>query len=139
VVAHELGHVRHRDVPRGVLFAALVAGPSSLAIQRLSWALEPRLVGRAAALPALVLATGLVSAPIGLIGNRLSRAIERRADHFSLSISGAVDAFVSFERKICRQNVADVRPPRRLGRLTASHPPTVERIAAAVAFGSAPQ
>jgi STE24 endopeptidase len=134
VVAHELGHVRHRDVPRGVAFAALVAGPSALAIQRLSWALDPHQAGGPGALPALVLAAGIVSAPLGLIGSRLSRAIERRADHFSLTLSGATDAFVSFERKICLQNVADVRPPRWLGRLTASHPPTAERIAAAVAW-----
>jgi hypothetical protein len=30
--------------------------------------------------------------------------------------------------------VADLEPPRWLTRLTASHPPTVERIGAAVAF-----
>ncbi|HWF56695.1 MAG TPA: M48 family metalloprotease [Solirubrobacteraceae bacterium] len=136
VVAHELGHVRHRDVPRGVAFAALVAGPSAFAMQRLSWALEPRQVGGPEALPGLVLAAGLVSAPLGLISSRLSRAIERRADDFSLTLSGAADAFVSFERKICLQNVADVRPPRWLGRVAATHPPSVERIAAAVAAGA---
>ena len=30
VVAHELAHVRHRDVPRGVLYAALVAPAAAL-------------------------------------------------------------------------------------------------------------
>ena len=40
VVAHELGHVRHRDVARNVLFAAIVAPASALAVQRLSWALS---------------------------------------------------------------------------------------------------
>jgi STE24 endopeptidase len=134
VVAHELAHVRHRDVPRGVAFAALVAGPTALAIQRLSWILAPGQRGTAAALPALALATGVVSAPIGLISSRLSRAIERRADAFSLELSGAADAFVSFERKIAVQNVADLDPPRWLTGLIASHPPTLERIGAAVAF-----
>jgi STE24 endopeptidase len=134
VVAHELGHVKHRDVARGVAYAAVVAGPSALAIQRLSWALAPGLDGTAAALPALGLATGIVSAPLGLIASRLSRAIERRADDFSLKLSGAASAFVSFERKISLQNVADVRPPRLLSRIAASHPPTVERIGAALAY-----
>ncbi len=41
VVAHELGHVRNRDVPRGVLYAALVAPAAALAVQRLSWELSP--------------------------------------------------------------------------------------------------
>ncbi|HEY5429079.1 MAG TPA: M48 family metalloprotease, partial [Solirubrobacteraceae bacterium] len=69
--------------------------------------------------------------------NHLSRAIERRADHFSLKLAGAPDAFVSFERTIALQNVADLDPPRWVTRLLASHPPTAERIGAAVAFAQA--
>jgi STE24 endopeptidase len=136
VVAHELGHVRHRDVPRGVLYAAIVAPAAVLAIQRLSWELSPERA-TPSALPALALAAALVSAPIGLIGNRLSRAIERSADHFSLELAGAPDAFVSFERAIALQNVVDLDPPRWATRLLASHPPTAERIGAAVAFAHA--
>ncbi len=135
VVAHELGHVRHRDVPRGVGYAALVAPAATRAVQRLSWALSPAR-GTPAALPALALAAGLVSAPLGLIGNRLSRAIERRADAYSLQLAGAPDAFVSFEQAIAVQNVADLEPPRWVSKLLATHPPTAERIGAAVAFGA---
>ena len=39
VVAHELAHVRHRDVPRSIVFAAITAPAAMLAVQRLSWAL----------------------------------------------------------------------------------------------------
>jgi STE24 endopeptidase len=136
VVAHELAHVRHRDVARSVAFAAMVAGPTALAIQRLSWLLAPEQRGTAAALPALALAAGAVSAPVSLISSRLSRAIERRADEFSLELSRAPDAFVSFERKIALQNVADLDPPRWLTGLISSHPTTLERIGAAVAWAS---
>jgi STE24 endopeptidase len=137
VVAHELAHVRHRDVLRGVAFAALVAGPAALAIQQVSWILAPAQVGSPWALPALALAAGIVSAPIGLIANRMSRALERRADAFSLELSHAPDAFVSFERKIALQNVSDLDPPAWLRRVLATHPPTIERIGAAVAFANA--
>jgi STE24 endopeptidase len=136
VVAHELGHVRHRDVPRGVVYAALVAPAGALAVQRLSWALS-RERGTAAALPSLALASALVSAPLGLIGNRLSRAIERRADTFALRLAGSPEAFVSFERTIALQNVADIQPPRWVSSVLATHPPTAERIGAAVAFAEA--
>ena len=34
VVAHELGHVRHRDVPHGLLWLALVAPFGTLAVAR---------------------------------------------------------------------------------------------------------
>jgi STE24 endopeptidase len=133
VVAHELGHVRHRDVPRAVLYAAVVAPATARAVQRLGGALSEER-GTPAALPALALAAALLAAPLGMIGNRLSRAVERRADEFSLRLAGAPDAFVSFERTIALQNVADIEPPRWVSSLLATHPPTAERIGAAVAF-----
>src|SRR5436305_3755734 len=127
VVAHELAHVRNRDVPRSVLYAALVAPATAIAVQRLSWTLSSER-GTPGALPAMALAAALVAAPTGLIGNRLSRAVERRADAYSLQLSGAPEAFISFERAIALQNVADLAPPRWVSSLLATHPPTAERI-----------
>ncbi len=131
VVAHELAHVRHRDVVRGVAFAATVAGPSAYAVKQMAAKLGPR-DGGPALLPALALAAAMVSAPVSVIANRLSRAIERRADSFSLQLTGATEAFVSFERAIALQNVADLDPPWWARTLLATHPSTAERIAAAV-------
>jgi STE24 endopeptidase len=131
VVAHELAHVRNRDVIRGVAFAALTAPASALAVQRLSWALSP-LRGSAASLPAIALALGVVSVPVTLSSTALSRRIERQADEFSLELAGAPDAFVSFERKVALQNVADLDPPRIVS-LLSTHPSTGERIGAALA------
>jgi STE24 endopeptidase len=133
VVAHELAHVRNRDVLRGVLYAAIVAPAAALAVQRLSWRLSPER-GTAAALPALALAAAFVAGPVGVIGNRLSRALERRSDAYSLALTDAPEAFISFERAIAVQNVADLKPPRWLSSLLATHPPTAERIGAAVRF-----
>lgn len=135
VVAHELAHVRHKDVRRSIVYAAIVAPAAAWAVQRLSWTLSPER-GTPATLPALALAAALVGAPVGLIGNRLSRAVERRADAYSLELSDAPDAFVSFERAIAVQNLADLRPPRWVTQLLATHPPTAERIGAALAFQS---
>jgi Zn-dependent protease with chaperone function len=132
-VAHELAHVRHRDVVRSVAYSAIVAAPAAFAVQRLSWVLSPER-GTPAALPALALASAVVAAPVGLIGGRLSRAIERRADAFSLDLTAAPEAFVSFERKIALQNVADLEPPLWVTRLMATHPPTAERIGIARAW-----
>jgi len=133
VVAHELAHVRYRDVPRGVLYAAIVAPAAALAVQRLSWELSPAR-GTPATLPVLALAATIVGAPIGVIGNRLSRAIERRADTYALELAGAPEAFVSFERAIAVQNLADLEPRRWVTRLFSTHPPAAERIGVAVAW-----
>ncbi|MGI8427724.1 MAG: M48 family metalloprotease, partial [Solirubrobacteraceae bacterium] len=133
VVAHELAHVRYRDLARGVLYACIVAPPGALAVQRLSWAVSP-VRGTPAALPALALCAALVAAPIGLVANRLSRALERRADAYALALSGSPDAFVSFERTIALQNVADLDPPRWVTSLLATHPSTGARIGAALDY-----
>jgi STE24 endopeptidase len=116
-----------------VLYGAIVAPAAALAVQRLSWSISPERA-TPGALPALALAAALVSAPTGLIASRLSRAVERRADAFSLELSNAPEAFVSFERAIALQNVADLAPPRWVSALLASHPPTSERIGAAVSW-----
>jgi STE24 endopeptidase len=85
-------------------------------------------------LPSLALAGIVVAAPLGPISSRLSRAVERRADQFSLELAGAPEAFISFERGVALQNLADLQPPWWVSRLLASHPPTLERIGAAVTF-----
>jgi STE24 endopeptidase len=136
VVAHELAHVRYRDVRRGIAYAAIVAGPAALATARLS-RLLPAEEGTPEALPGLALVVGIISAPIGVISSRLSRSIERRADAYSLELTRAPEAFISFERRIVLQNLADIDPPRWLQALLASHPSTAERIGAAVAFAAA--
>jgi STE24 endopeptidase len=131
VVAHELGHVRHRDVPRLLAFAGITAPAAAFAVQRLSWSLTPER-GTAGAVPALLLSTWLVSLPAGLQVARLSRAIERRTDDFAYRLSGAPAAAASFMRAIAVQNLADLEPPRWLTALMATHPSTGERIAAAL-------
>ncbi len=136
VVAHELAHVRYRDVLRSIAYAAIIAGPAALAVQRLSWALSSERSTPGSVAP-LALATAIVGGPTGVIGNRLSRAIERRADGYSLELSRAPEAFISFERRIAVQNVADLRPPAAVTALLATHPPTAERIGAAVAWSRA--
>jgi STE24 endopeptidase len=136
VVAHELGHMRHRDVLRGVAFAAILAGPLCWATQQVTAALagsDPGAPIDAAALPALALSAVIVSAPLSPFAAALSRAQERRADEFSLRAAGAPEAFVSFERRASLQNLSDLQPGR-VARALASHPPAGERIGAALAF-----
>src|SRR5947209_8220479 len=129
VVAHELAHVRYRDVQRALAFTALVAPFGALAVA----ALAPGDPG-AAGLPGLALAATAVSAPAGVIANALSRRVEARADAFSLRLTDAPDAFVSFERRIAVRNIADPDPPRLLTALFGTHPSTMQRIGIAMAY-----
>lgn len=132
VVAHELSHVRHRDVLRALALMALIAPATAWATQELSQTLAPD--GDRPDLPVLALAFVAVSLPVGLVAGRLSRAVERRADAESLELSGDPEAFIAFQRAVVLQNLGDVEPPRWVRVLLASHPHTLERIGAAVAF-----
>lgn len=135
VVAHELGHVHYRDVPRGLLYVALVAPFGLLAAAGLTRRLapdEPR--PGPAALPALALSVAVVSLGVTTIANQLSRRIEARADTYSLRLTGAPEPFIGFERGIALRNVADPDPPDWITFLLSTHPPTVDRIGIAKAF-----
>ncbi|HEY7077221.1 MAG TPA: M48 family metalloprotease [Solirubrobacteraceae bacterium] len=130
VIAHELAHVRFRDVRRGLAWLALTMPAALFAVARLAERLHPP---DATAVPATALALGLVATPVGIIGNQLSRAIERRADHYALGLTGEPGQLVDFERRICVKNVIEPRPPAWERALLATHPDTMERIGRALA------
>jgi STE24 endopeptidase len=134
VVAHELAHVRHRDVPRILLHLGMIAPAALRAVDRLAHRLDRSPPGAPASLPALALALGVVGAFLAVPTNRLSRAVERRADSFALELTDAPAEFTSFEQRIVLANLADPDPPRWFTALLASHPSAVERIGAARAF-----
>jgi STE24 endopeptidase len=135
VVAHELGHVRHRDVPRFLAFTALAAPAALLATAQVTKRLLPE--GEPPGprtVPAVALAAMLVGAPVSAVFNQLSRRIEARTDEFALRLTEAPEPFIAFERGITLKNIAEPEPPRWARLLFGSHPTTLERIGAAVAF-----
>ncbi len=87
-----------------------------------------------AGLPLLLLAAGAVSLVMMPAARAMSRAHERRADRFALSLTKNAPAFVSAMRRLAAQNMAEDEPSRLTQWLFHSHPPIRERIAAARAF-----
>jgi len=138
VVAHELAHVKYDDVPKGLLWVAIVAPAGLLAIQRLTESMRPRRRGEGragpAVLPALALSLGLVSFGLTAAGNAMSRPVEARADAFALELTRDPKAFIELERDLALRNLADPEPPAALHLLFGTHPTTVERIGFGEAF-----
>jgi STE24 endopeptidase len=134
VVAHELSHVKHRDVPRFLAWMAIAAPAGAHLVQRLAERIAGDERGGPAMLPALALSAGIVSFFGGVAGAALSRKVEVRADVFSLDLAGDADAFISLERRLALKAVAEPRPPRLLQKLFGTHPPTVERIGLGLAW-----
>jgi len=137
VVAHELAHVKHSDVPKGLLWLAIVAPAGLLSIQRLTEMVvrNPERRAGPAVLPALALSVGLVSFALSTAGNAMSRPVEARADAFALELTRDPKAFIELERGLVLRNVADPDPPAILHTLFGTHPTPVERIGFGEAFG----
>ena len=140
VVAHELGHAKDGDVLTGTLLGALGAAAAVCAVFLLgSWTGLLRLAGvdsvtdpRAIALLlAVATVAGLVSAPLQ---SYVSRLIEARADAHALAVTNDPATVETMEQKLATTNLSDVDPPWLEYVLFASHPSTLERIAAARAY-----
>lgn len=134
VVAHELGHVHYHDVPRGLLFLAIVAPFGMFAVARLSERLAPSAGGTPAAIPAVALSLALLVPAITMISNQLSRQVEARADRYSLELTDAPDALIGFQKRIVVTNVSDPDPPGWVSFLLGTHPTAMDRIGQALAI-----
>jgi STE24 endopeptidase len=137
VVAHELGHAKHRDPELGTLLGAIGAAAAVVALYLLGqWG---GLLGRAGVesidspkaigvVLAIVTVAGLVSGPVQSL---VSRRIEARADQHALRLTGDPAEFAAMQLRLAEVNIADVHPPLLEYLLFATHPDTVERLAAA--------
>jgi len=140
VVAHELGHAKDGDVLTGTALGALGAASSVVAVYLLgSWTALLRRAGvdsiaeprSLALLLAVAAVAGLVAAPAQ---NLLSRKVEARADAHALALTADPATFAAMQRRLSTVNLSDPDPNRLEYLLFASHPSTVERIAAAHAY-----
>lgn len=135
VVAHELAHVKNRDLGRGLLWLAIVAPAATFLVQRLTERIQrPRGPATAATVPALALSLAIVSFAVGIAGNALSRRVEARADAYALGLTRDPAAAIGLDRRLSTQNVTDPDPPRVLHLLFGTHPTTVERIGMALTW-----
>lgn len=137
VVAHELAHQANDDIPRGITFVAIVAPLGLLFVRELGGALTDRAgvrPGSPAALPAYALGVALASFILNIPGNQLSREVEAAADDFALELTGDPEALVDLQLRLAAENVSDPDPPGWVQVIGGTHPTTVERIGAALAY-----
>ncbi len=135
VLAHELGHHVHKDIPLGILFDTLMTLVGFyLAGLALRWgAAFFGLSGPAdiAALPLLMLVMGFYGLVTMPLGNGMSRWREQRADEYALAVTGKSAAFASAMTRLANQNLADADPEAWEEWLLYSHPALSKRIALA--------
>jgi STE24 endopeptidase len=139
ILAHELAHHVHRDLWRGIAVQtiALFGGffVADAVLRAAADRLDLRGLSDPAGLPLLMLAGGAWSLLVMPVANAVSRAQERAADRYALSMTGNVDAFVTAMKRLSQQNLAEEFPSPLVRWLFYSHPPIRERIEAARRFG----
>ncbi|MDP2653648.1 MAG: M48 family metallopeptidase [Candidatus Omnitrophota bacterium] len=138
VVAHEIGHHKHKDILKILAFNTALTFLGFYLLDMLLRELLPRLGAQRlddiAYFPVLALAAnfyGLVTAPLA---NAFSRRIETRADRFSLELTRRTDDFISMMKKLGELNLADFEPSWFDVMMFYDHPPVGERIRFAQQF-----
>jgi STE24 endopeptidase len=137
VAAHELAHVRHRDVLWGTVGAAALAAVSVLAAVALFELDGVRAglgiggLGDPLAPPGLLLLGAVGGLAVAPVASAISRWAEARADWVALEVTRDPATAVAVERRLALENRADLRPNRLLLVMFASHPSTMARIAQA--------
>ncbi len=135
VLAHELGHHVHKDIPffmaTQTAFNFVAFFLAFLSLNALAAPLGLRSSADPAGLPLLGLlfgAFGLITMPLT---NAISRWRERMADAYALAATRKPEAFAQAMTRLANQNLADANPERWVVLLLHSHPPLRERIARA--------
>jgi STE24 endopeptidase len=139
VLAHELGHHVHKDVPKLIAAqAAMILVGLYLANLVLRASLVPfgfNGVADAAALPLLFLSVAVLTVIATLFINTYSRRVEASADEASIELTDKPQAFVSAMTRLTNQNLSVANPNRWVELLFYDHPSYTKRVNSAKRYG----
>ena len=138
VLAHELAHHVHKDIPLGIVSRKRHLAGGFLSGFTGCWIGGSQVFGFSgpgdiAALPLLGLAFGVFGLVTLPLTNTYSRWRERLADEYALQVTRNGPAFASAFTRLANQNLADADPPAWEEFLLYSHPALGKRIAMAQA------
>lgn len=135
VVAHELGHQVHRDIPK-LIATQVVTTLGGLYVASLALAAvlgaDPRYHGQLAdpaTIPLLAVALGLFGLVTLPLVNSFSRYVEAQADVYALETTGKTAAFISAMTRLANQNLAELEPAPWIEFLLYNHPSVGKRLA----------
>jgi len=138
VIAHELGHYKHKHIVKNILFGTVSSFLTFFIISilyknSLSW-FDFESITQIAALPLLSLwamVVGLIQSPVG---NILSRKYEYEADRYAIESTSKPESFISTLNKLTDQNLGDREPHPFVEWFFYSHPSIKNRVNAITNF-----
>mgnify|MGYP001335337449 CR=1 FL=1 len=140
VIAHELGHYKHKHILKNILFGTISSFLTFFIISilyksSLSW-FDFESITQIAALPLLSLwamIIGLIQTPIG---NLLSRKFEYEADRYAIESTHKPESFINTLNKLTDQNLGDREPHPFVEWFFYSHPSIKNRVDAIKKFAN---
>jgi STE24 endopeptidase len=140
ILAHELGHHVHKDIPKGILIQSVIT-LGGLYIASIGLNSGISIFGFAgpadvAAMPLFVLIMGMYGLITMPLVNAYSRSRERQADVYALQTTGNGIAYASALTRLANQNLADADPEPWVEFFLYSHPALSKRIKLAKGFTS---
>ena len=132
VLAHELGHHVHKDIPFlitiGTISTTLSLYLTSLALKWVIGYFDFTSISDIAAFPAFGIILGVYGLITMPLNNAISRWRENMADDYALQSTGKSEAFASAFTRLANQNLGEVDPEKWVVFMFYSHPPLGERI-----------
>jgi STE24 endopeptidase len=133
VIAHEVGHYRHKHIWKGVAAGTVQQLAVFFLLSVVMRAVFPGFPGSTrevlTVLPVMLLIGGAVSAFVmGPIGNALSRHFEKQADLYALGHVEDRHAFATALAGLADRNLGNAYPSWWVKLLFYSHPPIGERL-----------
>ncbi len=132
VLAHELGHHIHRDIPKMIVLQAATAFLafylSDLVLNASLTPLAFNGISDIATLPLLFLFLAAFNLVISPLTNAYSRYVEKAADIAALQLSVNPGAFITAMTKLADQNLTEYQPSRWVELLFYDHPPYNKRV-----------
>lgn len=133
ILAHEVGHYKHRHVWKGVAAGTVQQLIVFFFVDLLMKAFFPGFLSSSrenlALFPCMAICAGAVSGVLfGPPGNFLSRFFERQADRYAVETLGDSASFVSALAGLANRNLANAYPEKWVKIFYYSHPPIGERL-----------
>jgi STE24 endopeptidase len=134
VVAHELGHQVHNDIPKLIVVQSVTMLGGlylvNLALHAVVSAF-PAYHGLSdpATMPLVAAVLGIFWLVILPLTNGFSRTVERNADGYALESTGKVNAFISAMTRLANQNLSELSPNPLVEFFLYNHPSIGKRLA----------
>jgi len=132
ILAHELGHHLHRDIPKLIAVQAvmflLAFYLADLVLRASLMPLDFQGIADVAAFPLLLLSLGVFGLIITPLNNAYSRYLETSADKAALELTADPQAFITAMTKLTDQNLSVADPNRWVEFLFYDHPPYTKRV-----------